>query len=528
MKRKAVRPARGALGIVLLFLAYFVTARLGLLLDAVAGFATLVWPPSGIALAALLLFGTRLWPGVLVGALCVNLVIGASLPVALGIALGNTLEAVAGSWLLRRIGRFDSRLEGIDDVKALVLLGGVASTAISAAVGLLSLRLGGTVGPAMSWPTFRAWWFGDMLGDLVVAPLLLVWISRPTPPRRRFQAPEALLLGGLLIGCCLMVFGRGLGDTGLMRLPYLIFPPLLWAALRFAQYGAVSATFVISAFAIAATTLGYGPFVRGTLAESLLHLQIFLAVGAATALTVAAAIAERSRAVDARDEFLAIASHELRTPLTALLLFIQTELRSLRREAPAERKDAIDRLETTHRVALRLEKLIAELLEVSRIIWCRLEPEREDVDLVVLVRDSLLRQQQQLLNARCQVHLEVEGAVRGNWDRGRLDRVLDNLIGNAVKYGAGKPIEVRLHGGKEHVRLEVRDHGIGIDPADQARVFERFERAVSRRQYGGFGLGLWISRKIVEAHGGNISLMSEPGAGCTFSVELPRSATPVS
>src|SRR6266436_6332685 len=112
-----------ALGCVLLFAAYFVTARLGLLLDAVAGFATLVWPPSGIALAALLLFGTRPWPGVLAGALCVNLIIGASLPVALGIAVGNTLEAVAGSWLLRRIGRFDPRLERIDDVKALVLLG---------------------------------------------------------------------------------------------------------------------------------------------------------------------------------------------------------------------------------------------------------------------------------------------------------------------------------------------------------------------------------------------------------------------
>jgi signal transduction histidine kinase len=442
----------------------------------------------------------------------------------LGIAVGNTLEALAGTWLLQRVGRFDVRLERIDDVKTLVLLGAVGSTAISAAMGLLSLRLGGAVAPAMSWPTFRAWWFGDMLGDLVVAPLLLIWISRPAPLRRRFQVPEALLLGGFLVGCSWMVFGRGSGDSGLMRLPYLIFPPLLWAAVRFAQYGAVSATFVISAVAIAATTLGYGPFVRGTLAESLLHLQIFLAVAAATGLTIAAAIAERIRAVDARDEFLAIASHELRTPLTALLLHIQTELRGLRRDAPAERTDSIQRLETTQRMALRLDKLVDELLEVSRIIWGRLKPEREEVDLVALVQDSLARQEQQLQHARCQVHLEVQGAVRGHWDRGRLDRVVDNLIGNAAKYGAGKPIEVRLHGGKEHVRLEVRDHGIGIDPADQARVFERFERAVSRRQYGGFGLGLWITRKIVEAHGGSISLMSQPGGGCTFSVELPRFA----
>ena len=141
------------------------------------------------------------------------------------------------------------------------------------------------------------------------------------------------------------------------------------------------------------------------------------------------------------------------------------------------------------------------------------------------MQESLARQEQQLQQARCLVHLEVKGTVQGHWDRGRLDQVIDNLIGNAAKYGAGKPIEVRLQGRVEDVLLEVRDHGIGIDPADHARVFERFERAVSRKQFGGFGLGLWISRKIVEAHGGSISVMSQAGAGCTFSVELPRSAS---
>jgi signal transduction histidine kinase len=238
-----------------------------------------------------------------------------------------------------------------------------------------------------------------------------------------------------------------------------------------------------------------------------------------------AAIAERSRAVDARDEFLAIASHELRTPLTALLLRIQGELRILRQDgADRGRDEMIRRLEATERMAQRLANLIGELLEVSRIIWGRFEPEREDVDLGALVQASVARQEQQLAHAGCQVRVQVEGAVQGCWDRGRLDGVLDNLIGNAAKYGAGKPIEVRVRGNDHHVVLEVRDHGIGIDPADHARIFERFERAVSSRHFGGFGLGLWISRKVVEAHGGRISLTSEPGTGSTFSVVLPRTS----
>ena len=523
--QKMRRWAKDALGTVLLFVAYFATARLGLLMDAVAGFATLVWPPTGIALAALFLFGARLWPGVLVGALGVNLVAGATLPEAAAIGIGNTLEALAGSFLLRRVGRLDPRLERIHDVISLVLLAAICSTAISAAVGVASLWLGGTIAPALSWATFRAWWLGDMLGDLVVAPLLFVWLSRPRLARRRFMAAEAVAEAASLVGCSLLVFGAR-DEGGLLRQSYVIFPLLLWAALRFAQYGAVNGTFLVCAIAIAGTAMGLGPFVRQTLAESLLHVQAFLGVAAVTALTVAAAIAERSRAADARDEFLAMASHELRTPLTALLVHIQAELRSLRRGGPVrERDEALRHLESTQRFALRLAKLIGELLEVSRIVWGRFQPEREEVDLAALVQESLARQEQQLQQARCLVHLEVKGTVQGHWDRGRLDQVIDNLIGNAAKYGAGKPIEVRLQGRVEDVLLEVRDHGIGIDPADHARVFERFERAVSRKQFGGFGLGLWISRKIVEAHGGSISVMSQAGAGCTFSVELPRSAS---
>jgi len=134
----------------------------------------------------------------------------------------------------------------------------------------------------------------------------------------------------------------------------------------------------------------------------------------------------------------------------------------------------------------------------------------------------MARLDQQLSSAACTVELRQEGNVTGSWDPVRLDQVIDNLLSNAAKYGAGKPVEVWLGERGERVVLEVRDHGIGVEPEDQARIFGQFERAVSRRRFGGFGLGLWIARRVVEAHGGTIRLTSAPGLGATFTVELPR------
>src|SRR5438445_5904439 len=512
-----------AFGCAVLFAAYFVTARLGLLLGAVAGFATLVWPPTGIALAALWLFGSRLWPGVFAGALCVNLVVGAPLPAALGIATGNTLEAVAGVWVLSRVG-FQTQLDRVDDVVALIIGPAICSTALSASIGVASLRLARIVSSSATVPALRAWWIGDMVGDLVVAPLLFVFLGRQPLRWRRWMRAEVLLLACALAALGLLVFGKVFGGSiSLSRHPYMLFPLLAWAALRFGHYGAVTSVFLVCGIAVTGTAMGYGPFARPVLADSLLDLQAFMGVAAGTALVLGAAIAERNRAVAARDEFLSTASHELRTPFTALSLQVQGLIRRLRRsEAIPSREEMLVDLESANRLLARAARMIDELLEISRVAAGRFELQREEMDLAQSVREGLARFEKQLTSAGCRVELRLEGKVTGHWDPLRPDQVIDNLISNAAKSGAGKPVEVWLSDRGERVVLGIRDHGIGIDPADQARVFGQVEGPGSPPGLGGFGLGLWITRRVVEAHGGTISLSSEPGRGSTFTVELPR------
>lgn len=149
----------------------------------------------------------------------------------------------------------------------------------------------------------------------------------------------------------------------------------------------------------------------------------------------------------------------------------------------------------------------------------RLEP--EDVDLVQVVRDVAAMLAGEAERAGCTLVLELPQQLAGCWDRRRLEEITTKLVGNAIKFGAARPIEIRLDAADDHARLRVRDHGIGIAPADHARIFERFERAVPTRHYGGFGLGLWLVRHLVEALGGNVAVDSEPGEGSLFTIELP-------
>jgi signal transduction histidine kinase len=226
-----------------------------------------------------------------------------------------------------------------------------------------------------------------------------------------------------------------------------------------------------------------------------------------------------------RDEFLSVASHELKTPLTSLQLEVEGLVRRLRRagHTPIAADSITARLESADAQAERLARLINQLLDVTRMTAGRLQLDLEEVDLADVVSTVVAQSREALEQAACALQVEAPEPVLGRWDRTRVEQLVTNLIGNACKYGAGRPIQVTVTGSPAEGQLVVRDQGIGIAPGDQARIFDRFERAASEREFGGLGLGLWICRRIAVALGGEISVTSAPGQGSTFTVRLPRS-----
>jgi integral membrane sensor domain MASE1 len=297
MGRKASRADLAYVGQLLaVTVAYVVAGKLGLAISPVSSFATLVWPPTGVCLAALLIGGCRLWPAVAVGALVTNLWTGAPPLVACGIAVGNTLEAVVGALALRRIPGFRGSFDRFTEVIGLGLVA-VGATTISATVGVGTLALGVVVPTAQLGRTWLAWWTGDVIGALVVAPVLLTWAAGAGVPERRAERAEAAVLGAFLVAAAALVCFQS--PEAVARIPvlqpYVLFLPLLWAALRFGSQGAATGTFIVAVVAIWGTYSGHGAFVRADTTKSLAALHVFLATISLASLVLGSVVSERRR-----------------------------------------------------------------------------------------------------------------------------------------------------------------------------------------------------------------------------------------
>lgn len=515
--------------IVALAIVYWAAARLSLDFAQVHGQVTPVWPPSGIAVFALFVFGRRLAPGVFLGALAANLPLGPSPLGATAIALGDTLAALFACELLT-LARFDARFRRLRDA-AEMIGAALAGMSVSATFGTSVLLLAGAVPVSSFWPTWSVWWTGDAMGVLLVTPFLFSLMPSQDAPRLTWR--RAIELIALLIATGIATFI--LFETRL-RLEYLVFPLIMLSAWRFQLRGAAPAALMASGVAIWSALQSIGPFSGESLLQKMVTLQAFNICVAVTSYVLAAYVAARRRqqemslelaaataASDAKTAFLNIAAHELRTPISVLNGYLSMLADGSLGEPPDQWLRPLGVLADK---TDELEKIVEDLLDATRIEADRLRLNMDLFDLRTAVDAAIARARPraELLDATIDTALGPKH-VMVDADEVRIGRVIDNLINNALSYSP-RPAHVKVgfEVDSDVATIRVEDDGSGIAADQQAAVFERFHRREPRAldQTPGVGLGLFISRQVAERHGGRLFIArSAPGEGSVFELTLP-------
>ena len=531
--------ARYAAAILVLAAVYFVAARIGFAASAVHPVVSSAWPPSGIAFALLLLLGLPYWPAIAIGAFVVNLSGGVPLLGALSIAAGNTLESVIGVWVLTRFFGFRPALDRLRDVVALVSLGAVASTFISATIGTIVLHFTGGGAGLPTETIWLAWSSGDSIGILILTPLILAWATSGKPKVTTRDAIETAALGVILVTFTTLLFHLP------FRYVYAIFPFTIWAAVRYGRRGAATANFIVAVLAVGHTVRGIGPFVGSSPINNLFELQIFIAILAMTSLILAAVIAEQeaseaalemtrqqsrqAQKMEAIGRLAGGVAHDFNNLLTVIgsctdFVLGDPTLNADHRADLNEVKNATD----------RATSLTRQLLAFGRTQVLRPSTLNLNDELARLI--PMLKR---LFESAIEIRIENE---RGLWpvraDATQIEQVLLNLALNArdamkdggvltfstenVTIATERPIddqEFQIRRG-DYVVLKVHDTGIGMDTETQRRIFEPF--FTTKETGKGTGLGLATSYGIVKQSGGYIKLVTSPGAGAEFQIYLPR------
>jgi signal transduction histidine kinase len=510
---------------------YFVAGKVGLdFFGLLNPSASAVWPPTGVAIASMLLFGYRTAGAIFVGAFLVNYTTAGGVLASLGIAAGNTLEGVVAAYLVTRFAHGAAAFDRAVDLAKYAALAGVVSTMVSATIGVGILALSGLAAPETVRGVWLTWWLGDAAGAILVAPLIVLWFRERGLTFSVWRVAEAALLGAAAIGVTAVLFFQD------YPIVFLCTPVLVWAAFRFRGREVVTTAACMSTVATWATVAGHGQFVMTTPNESLLVLQAFTAGVTLMALMMSAlvqerlallereraALAEAEAALRSSDTFLAMLSHELRNPLSAIAAAGATL------EQPGISPEWNVRAgQIIRRQTALLKRLIDDLLDVAKITGGKLVLVRRPVELAELVTTTVQSLADSNGGARASVELQLS-KVFVDGDPERLQQVIANLIGNAIKFTpSGGRIRVRTFAEGRETVLSVEDSGAGIAADVLPRVFDLFQQGAQGRDRarGGLGVGLTIVRRIVEMHGGSVAARSEgEGKGSVFTVRLPSTA----
>lgn len=529
-------------GLVAIGVIYFVLAKGGLTLASIHPSATPIWPPTGVALAAVLLWGYRTWPAIFIAAMIANATTAGSVATAIAIATGNTLEAVVGAYLVNRWSSGCTTFSRPNSVAKFALICIVIATPISASIGLTSLAAAGYIDRTNFVNAWVTWWLGDVTGALVITPVIVLWASSHDHAfnRNEFLETVGVLATAAVVG--LIAYSPLIEQTPSRDpLGFLAILPMLWAALRRGPRDTATVALVLAGITIWGTLTGGGPFTTADLNVSFLLVLMFLISITVPSLLLSAdvevrkkgeeslrraqielerKVAERTQELElanaAKSRFLAMASHDLRQPLHALGLFVAQLRMPLR---SGERTRTIELVDATRK---EMDEMLNSLLDMSRLDAGILIPTITEFPIARLLQkiETTFDQATQETGLRLRVR-RSDAWVRS--DAMLLERILLNLVSNAVRYTLRGGIIVGCRRRGQMLRIEVWDSGPGIPEDQKQNIFGEFFQlaARDRNRYGSMGLGLAIVDRLRLLLNHPIDLASTVGRGSRFAILVP-------